>query len=57
MWPVVVSCSYLNEAGFKYYLNLSPKVLNDSPVCSSHCFLFQLCQYMAPLCHSVLAFR
>ena len=50
MWSVVFWCSYIGGHGFKCSLNLSPKVLNGSPVySSSHYILSHLYEYMTPL--------
>ena len=38
LWPVKLLLSYMGEGGFRYSLNLSPKVLDDSPIYSSSHF-------------------
>ena len=38
LWPVMLLWSYMGQGGFKCSLNLSPKVLEDSPIYSSSQF-------------------
>ena len=35
LWPLMLLWSYMGEGGFRCSLNLSPKVLEDSPIYSS----------------------
>ena len=51
LWPVMLSCSYIGDGAFKCSLNLSSKVLEDSPMySSSHSVLPHLYQYIILLC-------
>ena len=51
LWPVVLSCSQIGDGAFKCSLNLSSKVLANSPIySSSHSVLPHLYQYMMLLC-------
>ena len=50
VWPVVLKWSYIGEGAFGCSLNLSPNVLEDSPMySSSHSTLSHLYLYMMPL--------
>ena len=50
LWPVMLKWSNSGEGVFRCYLNLSPNVLEDSPMYSSlHSTLPQLYLYMMPL--------
>ena len=51
VWHVVLKWSYIGEGAFRYSLNLSQNVLEDSPMCSSsHSTLSHLYLYMMHIC-------
>ena len=50
IWPVMLKWTYIGEGAFRCSLNLSPNVLEDSPIYSSlHSTLSHLNLYMMPL--------
>ena len=54
LWPLMLPWSYMGQGGFRWSLNLSPNVLEDSPMySSSQSTLSQWYLYMTPLCFSM----